>query len=406
MKIEKIRNLRPFRSMFEKDINGRKVDVFLIEGSVPCSSAFYPDFLFYTDSENIVNPIDEKIMSLDFERNRSHVNFNFDSVSENPMFYFIYNTDNYYHFVYDTLPYLISYKSLKKEIPNLKLLMSYPNFSKSEFYRFVEEFLEICGISKDEIEIVSMGTKYSKVYISESFTHGIDSNLPPRSEIYDFFHEISEYVKSTSKKRDFPKKVYISRRSWVHGDTSNIGTNYTDRRKMESEDKLVDILEKRGYKEIFTETMSTFDKIALFIQLEEAIGAIGGGLCNVLFSGSNCRLVSICSPVFLEINSRFKFCFDRVDTEYFEGTFHLETGEWKKWMRVKSFDIIGEVEEVLDNHLLVMYTDSDLAGWNSDIEYKKKLIRKEECTAIDKGLNSKWDMNFSEFEDIISRLER
>ena len=61
--------------------------------------------------------------------------------------------DNYFHFVYDTLPYLISFFELKKEIPNLKLLMNYPNFQKNKFYTFVNEFLEILNIMSTDIKI-------------------------------------------------------------------------------------------------------------------------------------------------------------------------------------------------------------------------------------------------------------
>ena len=35
-------------------------------------------------------------------------------INEN-VFFFIYNFDNYYHFLYDTLPYLYTYFELKKE---------------------------------------------------------------------------------------------------------------------------------------------------------------------------------------------------------------------------------------------------------------------------------------------------
>ena len=36
-----------------------------------------------------------------------------------PLFLFIYNTDNYFHFLYDSLPYLISYLHIKNDIPEL-----------------------------------------------------------------------------------------------------------------------------------------------------------------------------------------------------------------------------------------------------------------------------------------------
>ena len=101
------------------------------------------------------------------------------------LFYFIYNTDNYFHFVYDTLPYLISFMEMKKTKPKLKLLMNYPNPNKKEHYRFVSEFLDILGITDNDIKIIDENTEYSSILVSTSYTHDFDSNLPPRNEIYD-----------------------------------------------------------------------------------------------------------------------------------------------------------------------------------------------------------------------------
>ena len=44
-----------------------------------------------------------------------------------------------------------------------------------------------------------------------------------------------------------PKLVYISRRTWINKDKSNIGTDYTNRRKMMNEDLLVEELTKLGF---------------------------------------------------------------------------------------------------------------------------------------------------------------
>jgi capsular polysaccharide biosynthesis protein len=217
---------------------------------------------------------------------------------------------------------LISFFELRKEIPNLKLLMSNPNKDKNKFYPFVYEFLEILGITKEDIVLVTPDTKYSEVFISDSYTHGINSNLPPRKEVYNFFKQIVNSVDTDNIDR--PKKIYISRRSHKHGDYSNIGTNYTDRRKLMNEDDLVIFLEKIGYTEIFTELLTTKEKILLFANAEYVIGPIGGGLCNTLFCEKETKLLSIISPNFLKINQRFSFCFDNIDTIYFEDTYHYE----------------------------------------------------------------------------------
>ena len=113
------------------------------------------------------------------------------------------------------------------------------------------------NITRSDIILVDNERQYESVYISTSYTHDIDSNLPPRKEIYDFYKDI---VKITHKKfgiMDTPKKIYVSRRTWLHNNFSNIGTNYTTRRRLINEDELVEKLLTEGFTEVFTENEFT-----------------------------------------------------------------------------------------------------------------------------------------------------
>ena len=326
----------------------------------------------------------------------NHLKQKIKNICKEPLFFFIYNTDNYFHFIYDTLPYLISYFKLKKTIPNLKLLMQYPNPQKKEIYRFVLEFLEILDITKDDIIMANNETKYDEIYISTSYTHDIDSNLPPRKEIFDFYKEIVNIVQGKYEKIKTPKKIYISRRTWLHNDFSNIGTNYTTRRKLVNENELVEKLLKEGYEEVFTEKLTIIEKIQYFSNATNVIGAIGGGIANVLFSPKTTKLIAIISPTFLELNNRFKFCLNTVKVYYDMNTKHIEDTEFKTYMRVKTKDnkIIGEIEKIYDNKLLISYTDGSNTGWNSQNDYKKMELSINDVEKLDNGLNSPWIYNF------------
>ena len=306
------------------------------------------------------------------------------------------------HFIYDTLPYLISYSEIKKEISNIKLLINYPNDQTKHVYKFVLEFLSLVGIDKNELMFVNDETIYENIYISSSFTHGINSNLPPRKEIYEFFrHIIESNVKNF--KNNTPKKIYISRRSWVHNDYSNIGTNYTLKRKMVNEDELVNILTNNGFVEVFTENLSTIEKLNLFYNADIIVGAIGGGLCNVLFSKNKTKLISIVSPTFLDVNNRFKYSLDGVDTTYFFDTNHIENTEFKTSMRVEceSKSIIGEIIKVNRETLTIIYSDSLVAGWNNQSEFKKIEIPSNLCKRLDDGLNSPFFVDLNKIKDLI-----
>jgi len=393
--------------VFDIDNNSRIIKSYLInDGQFDTVKIFYPEVLIYSKSDkNTYNPIDEKILSLEKLKIKKLINLNLGKITDSvdtPVFYFIYNTENYYHFIYDTLPYLITYLELKKRIPNLKLLVNYPNSKISKMYDFVLEFLNILDITKEDLLFVNCHTVYKHIYISSSYTHGHDSNLPPRYEIYDFFKKI---VNSKLNYLNFntPKNIYVSRRSWIHNDFSNIGTNYTQTRKMVNEDTLVEILMSKKYTEIFTEKLSTIEKLSLFYNAKNVVGAIGGGICNVLFSKPETNLLSIVSPTFLDVNNRFKYSLNTVNTNYFTNTYHFESSEFKTGMRVQceSLSIYGEIKKVNDSNLTIIYSENAVSGWNNQISYNEIKVDKGLCSKLDDGLNSPFIVDLEKIKNLI-----
>jgi hypothetical protein len=386
-----------------KDENNREINIFLFKNiKFTGENLFYPNILaFDHENKKLYSLIKEKTMSLNKLKKQEIFNKKMTNPKKKytqPLFYFIYNIDNYFHFVYDSLPYLISYFLLKKQIPNIKLLMNYPNQEKKEFYRFVEEFLQILQIEKDDIIIVDPNTLYSNIYVSNSYTHDFDSNLPPRNEIYDFYKKISDQVADIY---NLPKKFYISRRTWLNKDHSNIGTNYTTRRKLVNEDELVNLLKKYGYQEIFTENLSTKEKIALFKNATNVIGSFGGGICNILFSKPECELIAIESPGFLDVNKRFLFSLNNIKLKICKDTNHYEKTKYKKYMRAKYESIVGEIIEIDREYITIAYTDNFITGWNADLNYKTITVKSELCELLDNGLNSSWELNIKNLENIL-----
>lgn len=392
--------------LFFKDKNNRDISVYKLKNILLSgSNLFYPNCLLYSkNNKKLYNPIDESIASLKQLNKKIKFDIQIKDTTKtelNPVFYFIYNTDNYYHFIYDTLPYIISFKYLKKTIPNLKLLMNYPNHQANKIYNFVKEFLELLDINYNDIIFVDKNTCYETIYVSSSYTHGHDSNIKPRKEIYELYKNIVNKVNNLPDNKEYPKKIYISRRSWIHKDYSNIGTNYTTRRSLVNENELVDLLSSHGYTEVFTENMSTIEKIKLFSKVESIVGAIGGGVCNVLFSKPQTNLLCLVSPTFLDINSRFIHSLSNVNTKYIKNTEHIETGKWKKYMRVSYNNIVGEIIDIDKDTLTISYSSEFVAGWNNEMEYSKIKINSFECTALDSGLNSSWKLDLNIFKKYI-----
>ena len=259
--------------------------------------------------------------------------------------------------------------------------------NREHHYPFVDEFLNILNIQYIQY---FPETTYT-IYISTSYTHDIDSNLPPRKEIYDFFNYIVSLV---NKNISTPKKIYVSRRTWIHNDYSNIGTNYTTRRRLVNEDEIVEKLSKEGYQEVFTEKLSTVEKILYFANATHVVGAIGGGISNVLFSPKTTKLEVLVSPTFLDINKRFMYSLC-VDVHYNMNSEHVEKTEFKTYMRVKTIvdgkEIIGEIEKINGTKILVSYTDGSNTGWNASNTYHQIELSMN-VEKLDNGLNSPWKM--------------
>ena len=105
---------------------------------------------------------------------------------------------------------------------------------------------------------------------------------------------------------------------------------------------------------------------------------------------------------FLDVNNRFLYSFSKVKTKLFKDTHHYDKGDWKRYMRVRTKSgIVGEIEEVIDNKLLIIYTDKKVAGWNSQLNLNKVLFDMDSCEKLDNGLNSPWSIDIKKFKNEI-----
>ena len=373
---------------------------------------YYPNVLLLDEKKEIINPYDEKVMSLNkesfydnniYEDEITEIN-NKKIINEN-IFFFIYNFDNYYHFLYDTLPYLYTYFELKKKHNDLKLLVNYPNKDKNEFYRFNTDFLYKL-IDEKDIIIHKKNNIYKNIFISTSLTHGGLSNKPPRNEIFEIYERLKTNINldNIQEKYKNMKNIYISRRTWLNEDKSNIGTDYTSRRKMVNETELVEELKKYEFEEIFAENLNSDEKIYLFSNTEKIVGSIGGGMANLLFSDKNTKSYIIISPYFLDINYRFKYSLDNTDIQYFDNTevVKKDNSKYSNYVRVKIinkeslyYNKIGEIIDFENNLYKIALSNNDVAGFNNKIKFEEILFEEKDFSAIDKGLNSPYYFNYS-----------
>ena len=303
-----------------------------------------------------------------------------------PVFFFIYNTDNYFHFLYDAIPTLVQYLRLPE--PRPKLLMN-----PRHWYPYILDSLQLFGITMNEVVIANQTTEYATVIVASSPTHEGYSNEPPHSSIWDVYRRMAKNAGVSQK--SLPRKIYISRRSWIHGDTSNLGTNYTTRRKMMCENELVTALESRGYTEVFCETMNMEGKIQLFAQATHVVGAIGGGMCNLVFSRPECLVTCIASPEFERINHRFLYTMNHTQLTMFRETWSTSV----LYRRAKVGSEIGEIiSETEDRYTLSLGNGTT---WNQTDPQRTINVLKADCLFLDEGLNSPWSFHVSECMKLI-----
>ena len=364
-----------------------------------------------TESEETEETVSDKVELVEVESEKKDI----DSVTLgnkniilDPVYFFIYNTENYFHFIYDTLPYLYSFLQLRKTNPKIKLLMNFINKNKNDFIPFVIEALELLHITRDDIIIHNTNNIYNQLYLSSSLTHNGLSNLPPRKEIFEIYDLMIKNARLKYNNNDNNinlKKIYISRRTWTNkSNLNNIGTNYTNRRKLMNEDELVEKLVNLNFNEVFGENYTFLEKVILFNNSEEVIGSIGGTIVNCVFCNKNCKITCLVSPDFLRVNKRIKFSLINKNIKYFEDTY-LDTENDKIPQNVRIEIINGEFKGFLgeivkyenENKYLINLGDERNIGWNNDEDYKKIILNKEDFKQLDYGLNSPWYIDIYKF---------
>lgn len=387
-------NIIPFRKALNNnytlvDFDSRNTGYYNLNNvNLTGRNIYYPNCLLYTNN-SLVSPYDEKVMSLNKESFYDNNIYKleeiiFKNIETDPIFFFIYNVDNYYHFLYDTLPILIHYFKLKKIYPKLKLLVNTSHPSKTELPLFVKQAFELLEIS---YIYPRENTLYQTMFIGSSLTHGSKSNDPPSNLCYSIWNKMSPDIYYST-----PKKIYISRRSHLSKHPENIGTNYTQRRKCINEDSLVDLLKSYGFVEIFCEDLSMSSKIHHFENATHIAGFIGGGMANCIFSNPNTRVLCFETPTFLDVNSRFAYSMNHTNVSYIKSCRHVNSrSKFTLFTRVTYKGMTGEIESYSNGIYTIKLSNNDVAGFSQDFNMNTIDVKEEELNPLDNGLNSPFE---------------
>lgn len=397
-----------YKLLKDKDENNREIKIYKFENvKLTGISKKYPYTLLNINNSNYLTlPINEMTMStgkksiyqengMDFEYKKLELANNIDE----EVYFFIYNIENYYHFLYDTLPYLYVYLELKKE-KKIKLLMNYDNMLP-----FVKESLELLGIYDNNIIKYDESSNYKKMYISNSLTHDGMSNKSPRKEIFEIYNKMVNNALKNNNQKVYPNNIYISRRTWINKDNRNIGTNYTTRRKLMNEDTLVENLDKLNFSEFFGENYSMIEKINYFYNSKIIIGAIGGTIANCVFCNENTKIITIVSPDFLNLNYRMKFLFNDQVVLYEDTQLYCKPNTIPPNVRIeiidenlKEYKQLGEIDSLSDDEYLIKLSNN-YHTWKNDDNFKLITLSRNQFKTLDNGINSPYSVNL---ENLIS----
>ena len=313
------------------------------------------------------------------------------------VFFFIYNMDNYFCFLYDAIPYLYSFLELRKQHPRIKLLMQYSDIENKTFHPYIWPILELLGITQKDVVMLSGETRYRRIYISSSYTHDEGYHDEPRVEIFKLYKQISDAAYEKLKKNlpVLPKKVFVSQHKNMTDKFAKIAEPIPYYRKLTNENDLIEYTNQKKCKEIFVEdtTFSLLEKIVIFSKAEVVIGQIGETVANVLFCPKTTKFISIVTPTYLIRFPRFRYCYQNADIKYFTKTEQVEKTIFKTYMKIQNktdvHNIIATITKIIDDK-------------TSKIEYvdengikKEETITNSNYIKNDEGVDSPWKIDMT-----------
>jgi len=277
--------------------------------------------------------------------------------------------------------------------------------SKQTLPQFVIESFKLLDIKN--IVFPSENTLYDTIFVGTSLTHGGFSNNFPSELCFPIWNQM--VLSSTIQ---YPKKIYISRRSKLSKNPENIGTNYTMRRRCENEDTLVEFLEKYNITEVFCEDLKMNEKIQMFSNAELILGFIGSGITNCIFSKPSTKVLCLVSPTFLEINKRVSHSMNHTQVTYLYNCIHVPSkGKYTLYTRVKIVDThskyfnqIGEIENIDNKIYTITISRNDVAGFSQDFKMEVIEIAEEFLEPLDRGLNSPFICDLNPIEEYLNTV--
>lgn len=187
---------------------------------------------------------------------------------------------NYYHLLYEFVIKFLYLNTL--DIPlDIPVLIDMPCLTRPRF----KELLDIANKKGYKLIGVDRQCRFKvRELIHINCPNFIPPNVKEGDQVDDAqfnvkaLRDLRDYLLPYSSCREFPKRIFISRK------------NASPRRKF-NEDTIIQMLSEFGFEVVFPETLSIADQISLFSQAEWIIGGSGAAFTNLLFCNNSTKVL-------------------------------------------------------------------------------------------------------------------
>lgn len=184
-------------------------------------------------------------------------------------------SENWYHWLLQILPRLIILKESNYEYDRI-----YINNLKYQWQiKSLEVVLNYLNIPRDKLLVINSDCIIQAAELivpSVPFIpiKGMPLPLWLKKDLRDIF------LKNNDSNISSYDKIYISRK-------------YASSRRIVNEDKLIEEIEKIGFKVVYLESLSPYEQAELFNKAKIIIGLHGSGFANLIFATPKCKVVEI-----------------------------------------------------------------------------------------------------------------
>jgi hypothetical protein len=197
---------------------------------------------------------------------------------------------NYYHCILDGVGQLSRYFALKRELPDLKLLLNQSPKPKGGVVKHPPFVTELLALFDIDWEYTDENIMYDTMYYGDTLgQHSNGRRRRPDDLQYKLLQHLIDTAKQTATAPQY-ERVYLSRRAHANPQNNRkdiIGEDNTVKRGLTNEDDVVNILKGLGYTEVFGENYTLAEKIVLFNGMEKYISTAGAGVANILWTMPN-----------------------------------------------------------------------------------------------------------------------